>query len=690
MKCILGDGQILSVLQDNLVSILIPSVNVPRVNISLDFSCAIRDSKPRRVVRNRLRADPSGATALTQKEESAWDNFDALRYGSVPNLPPMQPRTATAGENDAAPLARAVTRSRQEQQDAAAWAASVPFSHFFSVGEAPAAAADGRPQPRGRQPRGRARSSGGSRGVVRAAPASSSSASSSSSARAVEDTRGDGLPGLGNIDEHVDLLSSEELSDGVSPENLLPAGEGELSAQAERRVPGDGPVNDGAGAGEGVGDDGTTVTALGRLSIASVDHLQSSRPPASKGRVTVSHGDGTSSRGPEHPADGDGQVLGDDGRAVDASVIGPPQPSPQASSRSRRRAQNAIRHRGGRSERGRRSSSSSSEERFHASVPRTADAWQTHLRWMTVADGGSADEGVSSSTVGRAQDGGAGSGEAASAASPASSGAGTRLASKRAFLDPSNPRSPFMPWAVSATNEVLLGSPRQQVRKAARATRSAKNKALSGTDVIVTIKRITHRKGDFVKTLPREWVNDELTNAYGELIMMREAVWMAEEGRQRRLICLSSHLYSYLMSGARAAYNFPAVARWTKKVQDVFSLESIMVPVNLHNAHWMLAIVHPASSSIEIFDSLGVPDANIGKQLSRWASDEAKSRKVSPRKWTVSEEKCRQQENGDDCGVMVAKFMDYLSQGKALKEMKGSLRCYRRRMAAELLCGALM
>eukprot|EP00170_Pyropia_yezoensis_P002923 contig_12260_g2930 len=79
MKCILGDGQVLSVLQADLVSMLRPSVNVPLVNTSLDFSCAIRGIKPRRVVRNRLRADPSGAAALTQKEDSAWDNFDALR-----------------------------------------------------------------------------------------------------------------------------------------------------------------------------------------------------------------------------------------------------------------------------------------------------------------------------------------------------------------------------------------------------------------------------------------------------------------------------------------------------------------------------------------------------------------------------------------------------------------------------------
>ncbi|KAK1860742.1 hypothetical protein I4F81_003330 [Pyropia yezoensis] len=83
MKCILGDGQVLSVLQADLVSMLRPSVNVPLVNTSLDFSCAIRGIKPRRVVRNRLRADPSGAAALTQKEDSAWDNFDALR---VPKL----------------------------------------------------------------------------------------------------------------------------------------------------------------------------------------------------------------------------------------------------------------------------------------------------------------------------------------------------------------------------------------------------------------------------------------------------------------------------------------------------------------------------------------------------------------------------------------------------------------------------
>lgn len=56
LKCITDDGQILSVLEEHMVLMLRPGVNVPCADIPPTCACALSRSKHRRVVRNSVRA----------------------------------------------------------------------------------------------------------------------------------------------------------------------------------------------------------------------------------------------------------------------------------------------------------------------------------------------------------------------------------------------------------------------------------------------------------------------------------------------------------------------------------------------------------------------------------------------------------------------------------------------------------
>lgn len=63
----------------------------------------------------------------------------------------------------------------------------------------------------------------------------------------------------------------------------------------------------------------------------------------------------------------------------------------------------------------------------------------------------------------------------------------------------------------------------------------------TGDPVLVSIARVPLRASDFLRLLPGMWINEEVVIAYGELQMKREAVWLAAEGRQRRVICFNPH-----------------------------------------------------------------------------------------------------------------------------------------------------
>jgi len=116
-RCVICDGQVLSVLQEHVVEMLRPGMNAPRVDFSLVFACAIRSAKVRRVVRKRVRANAEDDTALTSAEATAWRVFSVARLGSPP----------TGGRDVIA------ARTRAQKAAALEWASSVLFCNFWEV-----------------------------------------------------------------------------------------------------------------------------------------------------------------------------------------------------------------------------------------------------------------------------------------------------------------------------------------------------------------------------------------------------------------------------------------------------------------------------------------------------------------------------------------------------------------------------
>ncbi|KAG2463146.1 SENP5 protease, partial [Polypterus senegalus] len=88
----------------------------------------------------------------------------------------------------------------------------------------------------------------------------------------------------------------------------------------------------------------------------------------------------------------------------------------------------------------------------------------------------------------------------------------------------------------------------------------------------------------------QNWLNDQVINMYGELIM--DAV-------PHKVHFFNSFFYRQL-----ATKGYEGVKRWTKKV-DLFSKNLLLVPIHLQ-IHWSLITVDIPNQNIQLYDSQGI------------------------------------------------------------------------------------
>ncbi|XP_032380808.1 uncharacterized protein LOC116694954 isoform X3 [Etheostoma spectabile] len=88
----------------------------------------------------------------------------------------------------------------------------------------------------------------------------------------------------------------------------------------------------------------------------------------------------------------------------------------------------------------------------------------------------------------------------------------------------------------------------------------------------------------------QNWLNDQIINMYGELIM---------EATQHKVHFFNSFFHKQLV-----AKGYDGVKRWTKKV-DLFSKWLLLFPIHLE-IHWSLITVTMATKTISYYDSQGI------------------------------------------------------------------------------------
>jgi len=561
-KCIVCDGQMLSVLQAHVKEMVRPSGSAPRVDFSVLFACAIRTSSMRGLVRRRVRAKPEEGVDLTIAESRVWPQFVAAADEPPPAAPPL-------------PMADGVMqRAPIDDERALRWSAAQVVEHFFAV--------DGR----------------GDAGApaVQAAPAAALDPPPHAAANEDDAASGDDY-------DDEDLVSGQETS-GSDDDDSGTSDDEIYQADAD------------AGSGDSVGnatDDGGSGMELegGAVQVEETGAADISPSVALLPSNGASALDGTQPPAPRSLSSPTSAA----GSGSSSYSLSPPP--------TRRRGRPAATARARRPTR---------RSRRRSTTRVGSEAWRLEEGEIEeVPVGGNASE-------------------------------------DSVAVDRANPLSPLTLRAIKATADAIVG-PSDGV-----------------ATVLVKIGPIPLQLEDFLLTLPNQWFNDELVNAYVELLRVRQIKFASSVRRKPHYIFFNSFFFDKLTEKGR--FNYDAVRRWTRK-EVVLKARKIFIPINVTDAHWFLAVVVPAAGRVELYDSIGRAQEHMGKNLARWAKKEASSHGLPKKDWSVVTMPCRVQENNDDCGVFTCRHMELMSKGEAVVSWGGSSSYHRRRIAAELLSGSL-
>ncbi|XP_028443746.1 sentrin-specific protease 5 isoform X3 [Perca flavescens] len=169
----------------------------------------------------------------------------------------------------------------------------------------------------------------------------------------------------------------------------------------------------------------------------------------------------------------------------------------------------------------------------------------------------------------------------------------------------------------------------------------------------------------------QNWLNDQIINMYGELIM---------EATQHKVHFFNSFFHKQLV-----AKGYDGVKRWTKKV-DLFSKWLLLFPIHLE-IHWSLITVTMATKTISYYDSQGIVFRHTTDNIMKYLQSEAREKQQTAfqKGWKVTIIKgIPQQKNDSDCGVFVLEYCRCLSVKQPLLFSQEDMPRIRKRIHKEL------
>ncbi|KAK6204945.1 uncharacterized protein RJT21DRAFT_12130 [Scheffersomyces amazonensis] len=178
-----------------------------------------------------------------------------------------------------------------------------------------------------------------------------------------------------------------------------------------------------------------------------------------------------------------------------------------------------------------------------------------------------------------------------------------------------------------------------------------------------------------------KWLNDNIIDYYMNLII---------EKSNHKVFGWTTHFFSTLEEKG-----YSGIVRWGKRKKlNLFEKDLIMVPINVMNTHWALAVINNKSHSIEYYDSLISSNGNIRaiSLLKDYVEQEANrlNKKISSEYQLFPRMRSPQQANGYDCGVFTCTAAKYLSFNQPLRYSQNDMKNIRRRMTFEIMSNELL
>ncbi|ORX99114.1 cysteine proteinase [Basidiobolus meristosporus CBS 931.73] len=186
---------------------------------------------------------------------------------------------------------------------------------------------------------------------------------------------------------------------------------------------------------------------------------------------------------------------------------------------------------------------------------------------------------------------------------------------------------------------------------------------------------MTIHREDILRLRDNRWLNDELVNFYGALIM--------ERANNQPEKYPAIHFFNTFFYPLLAEYGYTKVERWTRKI-DLFAKELVFVPIHL-GAHWCCAVIDIKQKRIDYYDPLLSNNPQCHQILQEYLGNEAKAKKgieLDLSEWTLNTPK---QENSYDCGVFSCQYAEYRSRKSPLTFSQRHMHQFREQMIYEIV-----
>ncbi|KAJ3152501.1 SUMO1 sentrin specific peptidase 1 [Geranomyces variabilis] len=207
----------------------------------------------------------------------------------------------------------------------------------------------------------------------------------------------------------------------------------------------------------------------------------------------------------------------------------------------------------------------------------------------------------------------------------------------------------------------------------------------NSSQILVKNFNIDIRPPDLGTLRPSQWLNDEVINYYGQMILARNK---AQPEKHPKVHIFNTFFYERL----QASPFYQNVRRWTKKV-DIFGLDKVIAPLHLGN-HWTCGVINMRDKRFEYYDSLGPHSSSqIFSNLRNYVKHEWADKmggEFDFDGWSdYAPMDVPRQLNGNDCGVFTSLFMDYAAADEPFDFDGEGMEYWRRRIMYEILRGRL-
>lgn len=139
--------------------------------------------------------------------------------------------------------------------------------------------------------------------------------------------------------------------------------------------------------------------------------------------------------------------------------------------------------------------------------------------------------------------------------------------------------------------------------------------------------------------------------------------------------------------------NDSQIKRMTRGI-DIFSYESLFIPVNIGNYHWTLIVIKLDRKEIYYYDSQNSDGKNFTNIAVGWLGNEMKLKRnidIDITEWNVIvvRDNPKQYSDANECGMFTIMCADFLSDDLPLSYELSQMHFFRLKVTADILRGHL-